>query len=1119
MKLTALIFLLGFMQVNASSFAQITIKEKNTSLINVFKEIRKQAGVDFFYNSELLNKALPVSIEVSNATLEETLLKSFKGQPFTYVINEKTVIVKENEPSLVQTSINTINFAMSKLFTDIDVRGKVVGDKGESLPGARITLKGGKRSVIANQNGEFVFDDVDEKATLIISYIGFKDKEVSVAKDLGIISLDVSVANLSDVVVTGIYNRKANSFTGAALTVSAEQISRAGNANVFQALRNISPSMVLDNFAQGSNPNAVPEIQLRGTSTFPTQDGDLQSNLRGNFQKRPNEPLFILDGFEASVERIYDLDLNRIESLTILKDAASKAIYGSRAANGVIVIETKKNTSDKTRVTYNANLDLEFADLSSYNLANSFEKLEAERIDGYYLSGNPDEQVRLNQLFNSRRKLALEGLNTYWLAKPLQDGIGQRHALTVELGRDALNMVADVSYKNVTGVMIGSDRRLVTGNLSASYRYKNLIFRNIISANQNNSQESPYGNFGDYARMNPYWNAQNNDGTIPYYAEVTPNIRITNPLYNSTLNTKNSTSYFNFTNNFYLEWTILPGLRAITRLGVDVKTTDADDFLPANHTRFENFFGDNLLRRGSYQKNNGKSNYLMGDFNVNYDKTIGKHLFFGNAGFNVREQKFSEVFHLVEGFASDRMEDITFGSGYAVGSRPGGFEQVVRDLGFLAAGSYMYDERYYTDLTFRTNASSQFGADKRWANFWSFGLGWNIEKENLFKNSKSLRQFRLRGSIGSTGNQNFNTNASVATYNYYPQSLYQGNPGSFIGNLANPGLQWESKFDYNGGLDVQLGKLSLNFDYYQSFTENLITDVTVPNSTGFNRVKDNLGKVKNSGIELYTRYQVLTNKNGFLTLNFGIETNRNKIVALSNAMRSFNERQDAIAADQSTSVPVKKYEDGMSMNAIWAVPSLGIDPASGNEIYVDREGNTTFAWNANDMVVAGQSNPDYQGTFGFTSEYKRVGLSVTLRYLGGGQFYNQTLVDRVENVDMNFNVDKRVLTGRWLSPGQNALFKRLGNYSRPSEEGNFVTSVAEVTRASTRFVQDRNDLSIGAVQLYYIFNEAFAKKIGMSFLKVAVNANEVAQFSSIRLERGTQYPFSRVFSGSLIATF
>jgi hypothetical protein len=264
---------------------------------------------------------------------------------------------------------------------------------------------------------------------------------------------------------------------------------------------------------------------------------------------------------------------------------------------------------------------------------------------------------------------------------------------------------------------------------------------------------------------------------------------------------------------------------------------------------------------------------------------------------------------------------------------------------------------------------------------------------------------------------------------------------------------------------------------------------------------------------------LLFNKGGnFLSLNFGLETNNNKIVRLSNAMKSFNEAMDKIAADKGNSVPVKKYQDGMSMNAIWVVPSLGIDPATGKEIYRDRNGSTTFVWNASDLVVGGHSNPDFQGTFGFSGEYKGIGLNVVARYLGGGQLYNQTLVDRVENVDMNYNVDKRVLTGRWLVPGQEALFKRLGAYSVLTVDGTSI-SLPERTRATSRFVQDRNEIVISAVNLYYQFSPRFTKRLGMERLKAGFNMNELATFSTIRLERGTDYPFARTLSFNLSATF
>lgn len=1138
MKLTTIILLISLVQVSAKGYSQITLNEKNAPLTKVLESIEKQSGYVFLYNESNF-PGNRFNIVTNNATITEVLNKYFKPFGISYQIIGKNITLKQ-EGDVVITMEPVRNRGM------INIQGTVTDSLGKPIPGVTVkmvsnamTFKMKKTNAkepadnplletkelvtVTNREGKYALSNVDDQGTISFSSLGYITQSVPVSgrKIINVV-MRQEVRGLDEVVInTGIYTRKANSYTGSTLVIKGEDLKKVGNANFFQALKNISPSMVLDNFNLGSSPNAIPDIQLRGTSTFPATDNSA-AGLKGNYERNPNQPLFILDGFEANVEKIFDLDMNRIESVTILKDAASKAIYGSKAANGVVVIETKKILSAKPIVMYNSSLDIDLPDLSSYNLSNSMEKLEAERIDGFYIpfiANNPQDQVINQQLYYARKKLALEGLDTYWLAKPLQNGVGQKHTISVELGGSGLNILADASLRNVKGVMIGSGRKNISGNIMTSYRLNNFLFRNIMSANKNNTLESPYGTFGEYARMNPYWRAENIDGSIPFYAEVIGDKKYTNPLFNSTVNSKNATSYFNFTNNFYLEWSPLAGLRATTRLGVDVKNSDADEFYPASHTKFAEFTQDiDLKRKGSYQVNNGKSQTLSGDLNVNYSKTIDKHVFFSNVGFNISEFNYNEVIHRAEGFSSDKMDNILFARGYVVDSKPTGSSAINRELGFLGALSYMYDNRFLSDLTFRTNASSQFGADKRWAPFWSLGLGWNLHNENFLKNFNTLKQFKVRGSVGSTGNANFLNNQSVATYSYYLESLYQGFPGSYLINLANSSLQWESKFDYNAGFDASIGGLSLKFDYYESYTENLITDISVPSSTGFNSVKDNLGKVKNTGIELYGSYMIWSDKNNFLNLNFGIETNKNKIVELSNAMKAFNANMDKLAADRGNSKPVKKYLDGMSMNTIWAVPSLGIDPSTGNEIYVDQNGNTTFIWNANDMIAAGNSLPTYQGTFGFSGEYKGIGLSITARYLGGGQMYNQTLVDRVENIDMAYNVDKRVLTGRWTAPGQHVLFKRLGDYDVIQEDGGNI-SFDEKTRATTRFVQDRNEITLSALNLYYLFNKRLTDKIGIQRLKVGFNMNEVATFSSIKIERGTTYPFARTLSFNLSATF
>tara|TARA_R110002051_G_scaffold24501_1_gene60736 strand:- start:17 stop:1222 length:1206 start_codon:yes stop_codon:yes gene_type:complete len=395
--------------------------------------------------------------------------------------------------------------------------------------------------------------------------------------------MKVDATSLDEIVIsTGIFKRKSSSFTGAAVTINKEQIKRAGNANIFQALKNIDPSIaVFDNFDLGSNPNALPEVQIRGASTFPQEDSNLGGSLKGNYIKDPNQPLFILNGFVSSLEQIFDIDINRVESVTLLKDAASKAIYGARAANGVVVIETQSLSNEKVLITYNSSMDLQVPDLTSYNLTNSLQKLEAEKIDGVYTPNlsQPDEYVRLQQLYNARKKLALEGLDTDWIAKPLETGIGQRHSLTAELGGDDLRILTNLSINDVKGVMKGSERKNIAANSTTFYRVKNLSFRNLTSITSNNSKDSPYGDFSEYVKMNPYWRAENIDGSIPFYAEINPDgTRYTNPLYNAGLNSKFESGYFNFINNFYLEWKITPELMATTRVGIDIKYNDADEF-------------------------------------------------------------------------------------------------------------------------------------------------------------------------------------------------------------------------------------------------------------------------------------------------------------------------------------------------------------------------------------------------------------------------------------------------------------------------------------------------------------------------------------------------------------
>lgn len=1077
----------------------VTLDLKSVTVKVFFDALKQQTKLSFVYNTEQTKSLRPITIKVVNEDVDRVLERVLNGTGFSYSIEKNIVTIYK-----VQQNGKRM------------VAGVVTDEEGDVLPGVSVTLmrqQGSNSFATTDIDGKFSIEvPEDSPCSITFSYIGMSTQKVMIGSGRNSINRNIilkSDTQLSEVVVTGIYTRKAESFTGSASTISGKELLRVGNQNIFQSLKNLDPTLyIADNFSMGSNPNALPDISMRGTSSFPSSES---STLKSNYQNQPNQPLFILDGFETSVKNVMDMDMNRIETITILKDASAKALYGSKAANGVIVIETKRLAGNQQRVTYNGSISLEMPDLTSYDLCNAAEKLEVERLDGVYTSNYVNTQLQLDQLYNSRKKLILEGLDTYWLSKPLRTGIGHKHNLNIELG-DSRNLrtILDFTYNQTNGVMKGSERRNISGNANIAYRRKNIIFRDIFTIVSNNSSDSPYGSFGDYTRMNPYWQATDEDGKVLRWAEYTDNLKVANPMYDATIGTSFKSSYLQFTNNFYAEWLINKDIKATARVGVSQERSDADNFYPAQHSMFATYTSQSdILKRGKYIMENGKTNSLSGDFNINYNKKTGEHSLFANAGYFISEDKYQAYQHTAEGFSNSQSADITFARQYAAGTTPIGSSSINRQASFLFAASYDYANRYLADATLRESASSLYGADNRWATSWSFGLGWNIHNEKVLKTVSWLKQLKLRASVGLTGNQNFNTNAAIATYKYYPGVTYGGiyNPmtGSYLSNMPNSKLKWEQKKDYNAGLDLKISDLSLSFDYYSADTENMLTDVTIPTSTGFSTVKDNLGLVRNSGIELKGNYTLWKNRNGFINLYGSFTYNKNKIVRLSDSMKAYNEKMMKQAEDKSTSVPVLMYQDGYSMNTIWAVPSAGIDPQTGQEIYIKKDGSYTYTYSANDMVASGNSAPKYRGTGGFSAEYKGIGLSATISYLSGCQLYNSTLVDRVENVDISYNVDRRLLAGRWTTPGQATQYKKFQS--------------DEVTRATTRFVQDRRELNLSAISAYYEFPATFYNRLHMQRLLVSFNINDVATFSSVKIERGLNYPFARTMSLSLTGTF
>ena len=998
------------------------------------------------------------------------------------------------------------------------ISGTVVDENGEPLPGAHVMQKKMNKSdsqaaVAVDVNGRFMITVPASTKELEVSYMGYDTKVVTLttAKNYEI-ALRPSSELMEEVIVTGAFTRKANTYTGSVTTVKGDELLRVGNSNLLSSLSNIDPSFVkIDNLSAGSNPNAMPDYQMRGQTGF--------TDLKGEYQSNPNQPLFILDGFETDLTKIIDLDMNMVASVTLLKDATAKAIYGSKAANGVIVVETKRPEAGRLKVTYNGSLNVEMPDLSSYDLCNSSEKLKAEKMAGIYTSDHAVQQINLEKLYQAKLNEVLAGVDTDWTAQPTRTGVGQKHAVYLEGGDQYMLYGVDLSYNNIQGVMKGSDRTTFQGGVTLSYRIKNFQFRNKLSVTYNEANDSPYGSFYTYTIMNPYSRLYDENGhLIQSYEYETGGSVTTNPIWNSTINTVNLTKYTDITNNFYVEWNPLTNLKLTGRLGLTKKSTSIDDFKPASHTDFVNYAGDDLYRKGSYMKSEGDNFNINGDLGVSYSLQLNKHLVFFNGQLNFSNNTYNTAVMRAEGFPNDNMNHISFGVQYDSSTgKPTGAEGISRSIGGIASLNYSYDDRYLFDANYRLTGSSEFGANNRWGSFWSLGAGWNIHNEKFLKDNDYINRLKLRVSTGYTGSQGFSTYEAMATLKYYGSKSYNGYIGSYLVGLANPDLRWQKKMDNSIGVDFTFLKNRLNgrFDYYTSTTKGMLTDITVPPSTGFYSYRENMGETENKGYEAYLNFRAFDHKasNSYVNVFASVARNKNKIKAISNSLKKFNEDQDADKnqSDNSTNktditTPSVRFEEGQSMSAIWAVPSLGIDPQNGKEIYVKKDGTVTYQWDSRDQIVCGDTQPEFTGNFGFNSEIKGFGVSATFSYRLGGQIYNQTLVDKVENASIYYNVDRRVFTDRWQKAGDMALYKSIADKS--------------YTRPTSRFVEDNNTLTLSSVNLYYDFRHCkFMKNSFLERLKVSAYMNDIFVISSVKTERGTSYPFARTVSFAVQATF
>lgn len=965
------------------------------------------------------------------------------------------------------------------------IKGRVIDGNGEPLVGATIKLKGGNGVYFTDHNGNFEIITKKNREEVTVTYIGHVTQTLFLFPgNETTIPLAADNTSLSEVVVTGFVNKSKVSFTGSQTTVQKDQLLSMGTKNVLESLQSFVPGLVIaENNLAGSNPNKRPDLNIRGRATF---DGSA------------NMPLFVVDGTEVSADYVYDMDMNDIESVTVLKDASASALYGSKASAGVIVITTKTMKPGRLRLNYSGTYRLSTPDLTDYRMLNAAQKLEFERLAGLYTDKTDlERQYRLDTEYNRLAQIVRSGVNTDWLSKPLRNGFSHNHSLSIDGGDDYARYNLGFRYSTDDGVMIGSKRDRLSLFFKFSYNKPGAFsVNNSTTLMSVDSEESPYGSFSDYVKQNPYEQPYAADGSLH---KKLSNLE-ENPLYEAQAGNFNKSENLNILNTTTLQVWFSDAFRLNGDFSFTKDMSTSNNF--KSPLALSELNKTDVSQRGQLTESHTSLVRYAGKLMLSYNKNLfGKLFTSATAGSTIEANNGDNTSYSSVGYYSANLSHPAFAAGY-VNGKPGGSDNIYRTVGFFANVNSIWDNKYFLDFIYRYEGSSKFGKNTRFAPFWSVGSGWNIHNESFLK-GKGIELLKLRASVGYLGNISFEPYQAITSYNYAAGNNYVKGIGAIPKTIGNPDLRWERTLTSNVGVDLTMfkGRWDLTFDAYIKNTDDLLVNVTKAPSVGVASARENLGAIENRGVELRTRVVPISTKQLQWSISATYAYNKSKIKQISNALMSKNEEN----RNATGKAPLPIYEEGGSLTAVKVVPSAGIDPATGREVYIKRDGSYTFDYDARDKVTFGDESPLGQGSLSSYLTYKQWSASASFGYSFGGVVYNQTLVTRVEGANPKQNADERVFNDRWKKPGDYARYRNIADYSTPQQ--------------TSRFVQVNNYLTLQSLSVAYEFTPWQIRKLGLSRMRLELLTNDLFYLSSIKRERGLDYPYARSVEMSVRFSF
>ncbi|SMC38220.1 TonB-linked outer membrane protein, SusC/RagA family [Pedobacter africanus] len=1086
-------------QVSAASRAQVTLIEKNARLKTIMESLKKQTGMDVFYNDFNIGRANPVTLNLRNVSLEEALEACFKGQPLTYTIENRTIIIKSREKNFLDR--------MSGFFTATEIKGRVVDEGGKPVGSASVKVKGYNKVVVTGSDGRFTITVPEEGAMLVISYVGFMTREVAAQQNMTIV-MQLDPNKLNEMVVVGYGSTRRKDLTGSVASINVTEVRDVPFATVDQALSGKAAGVQVVQ-ADGS-PGGVAKIRIRGGTS-----------LMGG-----NDPLYIIDGIQVQIQNRYlqsaaeilspvegygpnasqtisgsfarglnslgGLNINDIETIDILKDASATAIYGSRAANGVVIITTKKGKHNQKPI-FEANYYAGITSPIKEKLLNRDQyimimKEAAKNLNDARAALVPalaPDPTATNILTNPD---FLGTGNTDWLDLVLRNGITQNADIAVRGGGTGSRYYTSLAYNKNNGTIVGTDFTQIAGKVSLDNEINSRLRINTNLDYGFSTNNLTNGMYSQALFAPPTLDAYNPDGSIKV---ISANENGTygfegyqNPLL--LLKGINKSNNMTLLGSLSGEYDILKNLKLKSTVSVNYNNYRQTNYVPSTAQISGSGGYASGSKNGVATQAQSQNVDLFYENTLTWDKQFNENnrinILAGTSWQITRSNSFSAS---GQGFPDDNYLNNLSSAALTLPST--GISGQNSLLSFYMRANYAWYEKYLFTFTGRSDASSKFPEKNRVGYFPSGGVAWRISEENFLKNVKWISEIKLRASAGYTGTQNIGDNLF---YTLYSPVSYAGLNGLAPTQLGNDRIKWESTLQKDAGIDFAFfnSRLSGGIGYYEKSTDGILFPATVARSSGFTGVTANIADIRNRGLELSLRGDFIRSKNIHWSGTFNISGNRSKVLALSNDFsdpanpKTYTYGNNVLKVGEPlgllwgyrfdgllrTQAEVDDYKSKNLFAQFGQYPYLGI----GDTRYI-LDPATRF----NKSEIIGHAEPKYYGGYTNSLTYKNFSLITLATFSYGGDIYY--LAD-VQNADAGTRTNKGIrILDRWTPENQNTERPRL-----------ILGQGTNVTGASNN-VYDASFIKLKSVTLSYQLSPLLMKKLKLNTASVYVSGTNL----------------------------